>query len=169
MRNADDASQLTQRDLSRYFCVAPARPVLCSEHRAHKHARACIRVRNTRNADGWRERGRPTSSSFNLYIQQRGLTIPPYVPVSRSAATFRGEIESNRVARFRRFSISRESTDTVVEMINRSIEKSLARDRNDRKILRGQPPLLYPLPSLIVGRDRNLVSKFFSRAIILKR
>lgn len=169
MRNADDASQLTQRDLSRYFCVAPARPVLCSEHRAHKHARArayAFAIHGTR-MDG--ERGRPTSSSFNLYIQQRGLTIPPHVPVSRSAATFRGEIESNRVARFRRFSISRESTDTVVEMINRSIEKSLARDRNDRKILRGQPPLLYPLPSLIVGRDRNLVSKFFSRAIILKR
>lgn len=103
-----------------------------------------------------------------IYIYSREM-IPPHVPVSRSAATFRGEIESNRVARFRRFSISRESTDTVVEMINRSIEKSLARDRNDRKILRGQPPLLYPLPSLIVGRDRNLVSKFFSRAIILKR
>lgn len=55
--NADDASQLTQRDLSRYFCVAPARPVLCSEHRAHKHARARVHTRrNTRNADGWRER-----------------------------------------------------------------------------------------------------------------
>lgn len=130
-------------------------------------ARACIRVaiHGTR-MDGEREGGRLRRVLIYIYSRE---AIPPHVPVSRSAATFRGEIESNRVARFRRFSISRESTDTVVEMINRSIEKSLARDRNDRKILRGQPPLLYPLPSLIVGRDRNLVSKFFSRAIILKR
>lgn len=72
MRNADDASQLTQRDLSRYFCVAPARPVLCSEHRAHKHARArayAFAIHGTR-MDGEREGGRLRRVLIYIYSRE---------------------------------------------------------------------------------------------------
>ena len=95
MRNADDASQLTQRDLSRYFCVAPARPVLCSPSIAHTNTRAYAFAIHGTRMDGERERERERKrekeadfvESFNLYIVER-----PDDSSSRSRFSVRGKI-----------------------------------------------------------------------------
>lgn len=89
MRNADDASQLTQRDMSRYFCVAPARPVLCSPSIAHTNTRAYAFAIHGTRMDGEREREREADfvESFNLYIVER-----PDDSSSRSRFSVRGKI-----------------------------------------------------------------------------
>lgn len=84
---------------------------LCSDSCAREHAR----TRDTKEKERERERERgekAVSPTFNLSQGPRRLL--PLVLVSQSAAKFRGEIESNRIARRRNLPRPRH-----VRMINR--------------------------------------------------
>lgn len=107
-----DASQLTQRDLSRYFYVAPGRPALCSDHRARENARTHAYTYTYMHTYMIEKREKERFRRRLIYLRDRDASF--FVLVSQSAAKFRGEIESNRIVRRRNLPGSRH-----VEMINR--------------------------------------------------